>query len=236
MNYLFLEKDNRKVLIDTGAGGVFGDDSGHLLENLLYAGIQPEEITDIIITHAHPDHVGGLSDKYSNPVYPNADVYISDIEYKYWMNGVPDFSESTMTDKDHLDMLVHHARKNLSAVKEKLHIIKWGSSLFDFIELLPAPGHTPGQTIIRIHSGQDEMYHIADVVHSEIISFEHPEWIYNSDSDYKRGIETRIQVLDKLAGKRIRFFACHLPWPGIGFVKKCNSGYEWIPQRVAMPY
>lgn len=236
MNILLLKKKDRIVLIDAGAGYVFGSESGRLATNLRYMGVEPDKVTDIVLTHAHPDHIGGLTDKEGNPVFPNADIYLAREEYDFWMSPNPDFSRSTMTDKAHMEMLVEVAQKNIRSVTNKLHLFQKNEDLLGCLQMIPAPGHTPGHTIIRIHSGDEELYHIADVVHSEIISFEHPEWIYNSDTDYHIGIETRRKVLAQLATNGTLFFAYHLPWPGLGYVKSVNGRYEWVQKKVAMPY
>lgn len=236
MNILLLKIGNRYVLIDAGAGYVFGCESGWLAANLSYAGIQPDKVTDIIITHAHPDHIGGLTDKKGNLVFPNAEIFLSREEYNFWMSPAPDFTQSTMTDKKHMKMLVDVAQKNIRSVTDKLHLFQKDEELLGCLQMIPAPGHTPGHTILRIHSGREEIYHIADVVHSEIISFEHPEWIYNSDTDYKEGIETRKKILEQLSNSGSLFFAYHLPWPGLGYVKSTTDGYEWVQKRIAMPY
>lgn len=236
MNILLLNFGNRLVLIDAGAGYVFGFESGRLAENLRYAGIAPEKITDIVITHAHPDHIGGLADQNRMPVFPNAKIHLSREEYDFWMTPNPDFSKSTMTDQQHMKMLVDVAQRNIRLVMDRLHIFQKNEELLECMQLIPAPGHTPGHTIIRIYSENEELYHIADVVHSEIISFEHPEWIYNSDTDYKEGIETRRKTLEQLANSGSLFFAYHLPWPGLGYVKSTVGGYKWVQKRVVMPY
>lgn len=118
MNVLLLEWGDKRVLIDTGAGGIFGNDSGHLGENLAYAGLSPKDVTDVVLSHAHPDHIGGLTDKRSGELlYPNADVRISKEECTFWLSDIPDFSKSTMTDKTHMQMLVQVARRNINAAK-----------------------------------------------------------------------------------------------------------------------
>lgn len=94
--------------------------------------------------------------------------------------------------------------------------------------------YTMHHTIIRIHSENEEIYHIADVVHSEIISFEHPEWIYNSDTDCKEGIETRKKILEQLSNFGSLFFAYHLPWLGLGYVKSTADGYKWVQKQIVM--
>lgn len=236
MNILLLKTPDRLILIDSGAGDEFGSQCGRLYGNLKYVGINPDSITDIVLTHAHPDHIGGLTDREGHIRYPNADIHISKEEYDFWMSESPDFSKSTMTDKEHIKMLVDVAKRNLQHSAPKIHSFMAGETLLECLQTIPAPGHTPGHIALRIFSGDDELYHIADVVHSEIISFEHPEWIYNSDTDHSLGIETRKRMLKQLAGSKALFFAYHLPWPGLGHVKYEGNHYKWIPQRITTPY
>ena len=236
MNVLLLEHGEKLILIDAGAGTVFGDGCGHLAENLSYAGISPEEITDVVLTHAHPDHIGGLTGSNGKPMYPNAEVWLSDIEYDFWTASAPDFSKSTMTDTAHMRMLVEVAQRNIEAAGNRLRLFHDGDTLLGCLQMVIAPGHTPGHSIIRIFSDNEELYHIADVVHSEILSFEHPEWIYNSDTDYSVAIETRKEVLGRMADAKTLFFAYHLPWPGLGYATREGKAFEWHPQRVSMPY
>ena len=235
MNVLLLKIDKRKILIDAGAGEVFGNESGWLIRNLQHAGVQPSQITDVVITHAHPDHIGGLSNKDNNPIFPNADVYISKAEYDFWMSPYPNFSKSTMSNKPHLKMMVDVAKQNLHAVSKRLHLIKNDTTLFQCMAIQIVPGHTPGHINIRIYSENEELYHFADLVHSEIISLIHPEWIYNSDSDFQLGIETRQRVLAQVGVIKVMAFASHLPWPGLGHIKPEGTGYRWIQKRIVTP-
>lgn len=236
MNILLLKNKDKLILIDVGAGSVFNSENGRLVENLQYAGISVDEITDIVLTHAHPDHIGGLTDQKGNLTFPNAKVYLAQEEYNFWMHPKPDFSKSTMTDRKHIQMLVDVAKANIKAVKNNLYLFHKEETLLGCLQMLPAPGHTPGHTIIRIFSEDKELYHIADVVHSEIISFEYPEWIYNSDTNYQESIETRKKILARLAKNEALFFAYHLPWPGLGYVKTQSNGYKWVQKKIAMPY
>lgn len=236
MNILLLKIRSRIILIDAGAGHVFGTESGWLTSNLRYAEIAPDQITDIVLTHAHPDHIGGLTSPEGDLLFPNAEVHLAQTEYDFWMSPKPDFSKSTMTDKSHMEMLVEVAQKTLRAVEGKLHLFHGGEELLGCMQLIPAPGHTPGHTAIRIYSQGEELYHLADVVHSETLSFTHPEWIYNSDTDSALGIVTRQKMLAQMATSKALFFSYHLPWPGLGYVKSDANGYRWIPKRIVMPY
>lgn len=145
----------------------------------------PDDITEIVLTHAHPDHIGGVTDREENLVFPNSAFYLAQAEYDFWMSSERNFSKSTMTDKAHMKMMVDVAQRNIQVLAGKLHLFQDGDSLLDCMQINIVPGHTPGHSMIRIYSENEELYHIVDVVHSDIISFEHPEWIYNSDTDYQ---------------------------------------------------
>lgn len=236
MNILLLKTGNKRILIDAGAGHIFGTESGWLVRNLCHAGILPTEITDIVITHAHPDHIGGLTDQEGNLMFPNAEIYLAKKEYDFWMSPEPDFSKSTMPHTPHLKMMIDVAKRNIKAVTDKLHLFDSGTNLLDCIQIQLATGHTPGHTILRIYSEGEELYHLADVVHSEIISFTHPEWIYNSDSDFQLGIKTRQTVLKQMATSKALFLGSHLPWPGLGYATPKKKAFRWIQKRILIPY
>lgn len=121
------------------------------------------------------------------------------------------------------------AQRNIEAAGNRLRLFHDGDTLLGCLQMVIAPGHTPGHSIIRIFSDNEELYHIADVVHSEILSFEHPEWIYNSDTDYSVAIETRKEVLGRMADAK-RCFCLPLAVARIGLRDTRGKGI-----RVASP-
>lgn len=234
INILVIKSADKTILIDTGCGANFGQASGWLTGNLVKAGIAPEEITDVVITHAHPDHIGGISNG-NKLIFPNAKVYLSRIEHDFWLSPKPDFSKSKIHDEALKTMVTKVARENITVAKEHLHLFEDGDCLLDCINIKLAPGHTPGHTVFNIFSEGEELFHVADLVHSPILVFEHPEWGFEGDTDFDLAVKSRVKVLKDLSLKRAMVFSYHLPWPGLGHVRTKDRGFEWVQTPFALP-
>lgn len=248
VNMLLVKKDDKKILIDTGFG-YMGNPAvklpenlmvipgivraaGKLLGNLHASGTSAEDITDILLTHAHIDHLGGLLDAHGNEVFKNACIHISQTEYDFWTSGNPDFSNSRAADNLPSATL---ARYTLGKVRHKLSFFNDGDILFDCMQAIIAPGHTPGQAMLRIYSGNEALLHIVDIAYNAELAFPQPEWGAILDADFNQAIATRRHYFEVLSQSRQRAFGCHLPWPGLGFVKKNGQAYQWIPQTFSTP-
>lgn len=235
-NILLLQAEGRNILVDAGNGDSFGEGCGWLIENLKQINVLTSEITDIVLTHAHCDHVGGMTDKNGTILFPNANVYISQPEYDFWMSANPDFSRCKFTDENITKALVNIAQKNIDKYTSRIHVFNDGDILFGFMEMILAPGHTPGHSIIRIFSQDEEIYHIADLAHSPILQFYNPEWGVEADTDFDLAAVTRRKFMQKFTEKRVQIIAYHLPYPGLGNIRKLENGFEWIQKRFAVPY
>lgn len=235
MNILLVKKGDELILIDTGTGGAFGKDGGWLLQSMADAGVKPEHITAVVISHAHPDHIGGLLTKEDKPVFEGARVYISRLEHAFWTAEQQDFSRSKFQDKALLRVLCANAKKALNTLSSRLQLFEDGAVLFDCMRMEIAPGHTPGHAVTHVFSGSEELVHVADLLHSDLISVQHPEWGFNGDSDIVLAVATRKRVLSKLAADRVTVFGYHLPWPGLGHIKAAAGGMEWTAEVFAYP-
>ncbi|WP_027373417.1 MBL fold metallo-hydrolase [Chryseobacterium sp. UNC8MFCol] len=232
VNILLVKTKNKLVLFDTGMG-IFADErTGFLLKSLEKAGFFPKDITDVFISHAHPDHIGGVVDKQNRLVFPNANVFISKTDYDFWMKAsLKDFNNSAL--KAHPELLnqILPALQNvLKAIQPKLRFYDLNNTLYDHFSFQLAPGHTPGLTLTTISSGNEKLMYIADLVHSDVILFPHPDWGFSGDTDLDIATASRIKFLTQLADTKARAFSSHLPWPGLGFTKKKESAFEWIPE------
>ncbi|MDQ0064333.1 MBL fold metallo-hydrolase [Chryseobacterium lathyri] len=232
MNLMLVKTKDRLVLLDAGMG-VFADErTGFILKSLQKAGFSPKDITDVFISHAHPDHIGGVVDKQNNLVFPNADLYISKIEHDFWLQAsIKDFKNSFLKSQpEFLNQIIPPIQNILKTIRPKLKFFDFKKPLFDHFSFQLAPGHTPGLTVITVTSGSEKLTYIADLIHSDVILFPHPEWGFSGDTDLDIAAESRKKLLKQLAETKTKAFAYHLPWPGLGFTKKKDVAYEWIPE------
>jgi glyoxylase-like metal-dependent hydrolase (beta-lactamase superfamily II) len=232
MNLMLVKTKNRLILLDSGMG-IFADErTGFLLKSLQKAGFSPKDITDVFISHAHPDHIGGVVDKQNNLVFPNADLHISKIEHDFWLQAsIKDFKNSFLkTQPEFLNQIIPPIQNILKTIRPKLKFYDFKNTLYDHFSFQLAPGHTPGLTVMTISSGKDKIMYIADLIHSDVILFPHPEWGFSGDTDLDIATESRKKLLQQLAETKTKAFAYHLPWPGLGFTRKESVGFKWIPE------
>lgn len=232
MNILLVKTRDRLILLDAGMG-IFADErTGFVLKSLQKAGFSAKDITDVFISHAHPDHIGGVVDKQNNLVFPNADLYISKIEYDFWLQAsVKDFNNSFLKNEpEMLNQVIPAIRNILKTIRPKLKFYDFKVPLYGYFSFQLAPGHTPGLTMTTISSGNEKLIYMADLLHSDVLLFPHPEWGFSGDTDLDIAEESRKKLLEELADTKTRAFACHLPWPGLGHTKKKETAYEWIAE------
>ncbi len=227
---MLIKQQNRYILIDTGEGHYDTDKAGNLMESLLLANIDCNKITDILITHAHRDHIGGILDSDGSPNYPNATYYMAKPEFEFWMSDRPDFSKSENPEiaQASIDLI----RKTLVAIEVKLQLFEPGDQLFSCIHTESAAGHTPGHIIYTIKSDNRAITNLVDLIHSPILVSQ-PHWGTQWDIDFDRAVDTRIKILDRCYQEQTLVLASHMPWPGIGFIGRKNNGkeLEWIPKN-----
>ena len=194
------------VLLDTGLGPKVG---GMLMTSLADAHVKPDEVTDILITHSHGDHVGGLVTQDGALAFPHATIRMSAPEWA-WMQAKGN-------------------KALVDAIRLKVLPFNPGAEVVPGIISVPLPGHTPGHSGYEIRSGTAQLLDIGDSAHSSIISLGHPGWTIAYDNDAQQGRASREALLARLAASHERIFAPHFPYPGVGFVEKAGEGYRWTP-------
>ena len=227
-NILLVRMGAELVLIDTGCGTVYrpGQGNGRLLRHLATLGVQPEHITAIILTHAHGDHFGGLIDTATQaPVFSRARHFIDRREFAFWTGSTPDVSAIPTAARA---ASVANARRCLDVLVSRWHFIAPGDKLFPGLEILDASGHTPGHIALQFSSGNAQLLHLADTAHHHAISFANPDVPFAFDIVPQLAIATRRRLLDRAASERTRLFGSHLPFPGLGYVRKLGSAYEHV--------
>ncbi len=225
LNTFVVNTGNKLVLIDTGAGD-YAPGTGNLLANLNAAGYQPSDIDEILLTHAHPDHVKGLTDKAGQAIFKKAVIRVSAPELDFW------FSDEEKAAREGASAAFEAARTNLNPYKltGQIQTFRPNEDVGSGITSVDLKGHTPGHCGFRISGGSEQLLIWGDIVHMQALQFIHPEWALTFDIDPEQAIKSRARILDEVSQDRIRIGGMHLSFPGLGHVESSKSGYALVPQ------
>ncbi len=238
---LLIKTGDKLVLNDVGAGdlgnpgdGIFpGLDHATSRTNLVVpslnaAGIDPQDIDMILITHAHPDHIGGMFDAEGNLLFPNACYYVAQKEWDFWMSVDPSTVEAEAL-RHHLESFGKGARRVFHAIKDQVTLVQGGEEVVPGIRFEATFGHTPGHVLVSISAGDETVYNISDVVVDPLF-VEHPEWAPAIDTDAAQADKARRQFFERAAGENALVFAHHLgPFPNLGRIVTKGDAWQWQP-------
>lgn len=195
------------VLFDTGLS------AAGLLPALKQAGYGPEDITTVVITHMHGDHIGGMTDDGKTATYPNAKFVTGQAEYDAWASK----------DNERFDGKVR-------PFAEKMSFIGDGAAVASGITSMAAFGHTPGHMTYMLESNGQQLLLAADSANHYVWSLAYPEWEVKFDMDKAAAAATRKKLFGMLAADKIPFVGYHMPFPGVGYVETGGEGmFRYVP-------
>ncbi|HEU4778868.1 MAG TPA: MBL fold metallo-hydrolase, partial [Steroidobacteraceae bacterium] len=209
---LLVKAKDRVLLFDTGAASLFGPGTGLLLASFTEAGVDPQTVTDIFISHSHGDHVGGLLNSQGALTFPNATIHLSLPEWNH------------LKGQEHFATLV-------TAMTPKVDAFTPGAELVSgTVKAVDIKGHTPGHSGYLITSGAQSLLYVGDSMHHFVVSVQKPEWTIAYDGDSPTAAKSRADLIAASAASGQRIYAVHFPFPGIGKFEKQGEGFAWVAE------
>lgn len=225
-NVTLLRDGTNTVLFDCGSGPNFQPTAGELGDALDGLGVASEEVTHVIFTHGHPDHLWGVLDDFDDPVFPEAQHLMGRAEFDYWRDpGTVDRIGQARAS------FAVGAKRRLDQLAERFTFFEDGEEVLPGVAAVATPGHTPGHMSFEIRRGSESVMVLGDCIANAHVSFERPDWHYGSDQDTERAARTRVRLLDRLAAEQMRMVGYHLPAGGVGRAEALGGGtYRFIEE------
>ena len=221
------------VLFDTGCGSLRDEHeqmkgrlpAGNLVARMAQAGYRPEDVDVVVLTHGHPDHIGGLT-KGGQAVFPNARYVIGAAEFDFWNRG----ENVREARKFNRELYV----KIVLPLANRATFIKPGDEVVPGIRAVDAAGHSPGLLAFTIESEGKRLINWADTCNHYVVAIQRPDLHLDVDDDKDKAVASRKRILDMVASEGLFVAGFHMPFPGLGWVEKAGAAYRWVPHSYQM--
>lgn len=226
VNAYLVNTGEHLVLVDAGAASCFGPTLGKVVDNIRAAGYSPDAVDTVLLTHLHPDHLCGLLGADGKPAFTRATVWASQEDADFWLS-----EKIAAAAPEGNQPFFKMARDTLAPYQAagSFRSFKAGDALLTGVSVLPTHGHTPGHTSYLFSSKAQNLLIWGDIVHSHSVQFLHPEVSIEFDTDQKAAIASRKALFQKAAKAGWGIAGAHLPFPGLGHIRKDSQGYAWVP-------
>ena len=222
-NLALLRDGTNTVLFDVGSGPDFMPSAGAIVESLSAIGLSPEQISHVVFTHAHPDHIWGLLDAFDEPLFFNATYMMGRAEWDYWWDP-----ETVSSIGDTRASFAVGAKRRMEAIENSVMLFDDGDEVLPGVSAVFTPGHTPGHMAFEVRQGSESALVVGDAIGNHHVAFRKPEWESGSDQDTALAAQTRKILFDRLVREQIPLVGFHLPNGGIGRVDTLGDGYRFV--------
>ncbi len=226
VNAYVVRMNHHTLLVDAGGTKSMNPGLGNLVERLRKAGIDPESIEAVLITHLHEDHTGALLTPEGKRAFPKAQIRLAQAEHDHWTNPA---MEAQLPEP--YQSALHELKTAIATYQSAgaYHPFAPGETPFPGVRVLSAPGHTPGHTIYAFGSGKNTFWAMGDIIHFGQVQFQRPEATVAFDSNSTEAAASRLKILNRAAREGVVLGGSHVAFPGLGRVESRPQGFAWKP-------
>jgi len=225
VNAFLLQSDNRTILVDAGLGGLdmMGPGFGQVSAGLAALGVDPSDIDTLVMTHAHPDHIGGMIGA-SGAAFANAELVLTGVEHGFWTNDsimaqVPEDAKGVF----------QLARAVFGAYGDRMVLVDDGAEIAPGVTIEIVPGHTMGHAALHIDGGDRELMMVTDAVHNIDLQAALPQQGTMFDTDPAMAADSRIRLFDRVSTDNVLIAGCHIHFPSFGRIVRANEVFRYVP-------